>query len=566
MVEYDPQERELVKTLDRKLVPFLAVLYFCVLLDRSVQLHTRITNPRTRAGLERDLHMNEVNFIWSLLSFGIGSIATVLPLTLLVRKVGASNWFCECFVCWGIITASTAGATNWPGFLVTRLLLGIVQSGFVPAILVYVVYFYTKEESATRYSFIVSWATAASSISGLFTHYVSRADGQGGIAGWQWTYIMEGLIGIFMGVVTWLHLPSYPETCHFLSPADRVLASARGRDGEEDDTSLLTTGITKKTREPTYRFHYIQLLDVVKDVRTWLLALAYFLISSALDCLIVLSPEVAATSFDISHLLLRNSTSDQLEVIISDDEDGSLSANLLSTAPYALAGILAWAVAVHSDKTGERAMHAAIPLMLSSTGFGFLAILPPRFPGAGPARYFMGLIPAVCGLIIASPCVVSYAMDGTQGDTTRAARAAITVSFGHAFGIALAGSPDLFRDSNAPTYPMACMVSGIAVGVAAALLLLVRWFNKQEEESMWGKAPGLRRLLNDADEAKAWDVELSNFDFLKSERDDLASDEEGQFGPGSKSKGRAGGSSSGGRRAQTDGGGYGGLWDESDDM
>jgi hypothetical protein len=58
MVEYDPQEKELVKQLDKRLLPFLAVLYLCVLLDRSGQLHTRITNQTTKKGLETDIKLD----------------------------------------------------------------------------------------------------------------------------------------------------------------------------------------------------------------------------------------------------------------------------------------------------------------------------------------------------------------------------------------------------------------------------------------------------------------------------------------------------------------------------
>nr|KAJ3418563.1 hypothetical protein HK105_008164 [Polyrhizophydium stewartii] len=519
MVEYDPQERELVKTLDRKIVPFLAVLYFSVLLDRSIQLHMRVTNPHTRAGLDRDLRLDDFGFVWSLISFGLGSLLCVMPSTLVFRKIGPAKWFARCFASWGLIAMSAAGITNWAGFLVTRLFLGMVQAGFLPCVLLYMVYFYTKEELATRLAYVITCATAAASISGLILHYIARMDGFMGLAGWQLTFVLEGLLAFGMAFATWMHLPNYPETCGFLPPADRVLAASRGRDGAEDDTNLLTTGITKTTREPVYRFHMIQLLDVVRDVRTWLIALAYFMISTALDSLIVLGPEVAATSFDISLAsLMRNWTAGgAMDTVIADNEDGSLPANLLSTAPYLIACAVACAVATHSDNSGERAMHAAVPLLTSGAGFVFMAILPPKYPGAGPARYFMGLMPAVGGLITATPCVLAYAMDKAQGDTYRAAAAAVTVALGHAFGIAIAGSPDLFDEANAPTFPAACVVNSIAASIAAVVLLVVRWFNKQEEENMWGKAPGLRRLLNDADEAKAWDVELSDFDLLKSE-------------------------------------------------
>ncbi|KAL5032970.1 hypothetical protein RTP6_000994 [Batrachochytrium dendrobatidis] len=533
MVEYDPQERELVKTLDKKLIPFLAVLYLSILLDRSVQLNTRLTNPTTRAGLAKDLDMNNSDFSWALISFSIGSILFALPATLTFRLIGSSRWFVtnvvcvfhgstlnQCVVCffsWGLIAATTASTSNFAGFLVTRIFLGIVQAGFVPCILLYVVSFYTKEELATRFSYIISSATAVSSASGLITHYLARADGVMGLAGWQWTFIVQGFLGVTMGCITLMLLPSFPETCHFLSTADRVLAASRGRDGAEDDTNLLITGITKKTKEPIFKFHMIQLLDIVKDPRYWLLALIFFLASVALDCLIILSPEVVVTSFEFNPSDLRNVTGGELDIIISDNDNGNIPAILLSTAPYLLASVVALGVSFHSDNSGERAIHGAIPLLTSSVGFFFMAMLPPKYPGAGPARYFIGLIPAAGGLITAVPSILSYAMEKAQGDTSRATAAALTVVFGNSLGIALAGQPDLFRSSEAPTYPIVCVMCAVSTGLAAALLLLVKWLNQREEDNTWGKAPGLRRLLNDADEAKAWDVELSNLDFLKTE-------------------------------------------------
>ncbi|KAJ8326855.1 hypothetical protein O5D80_004290 [Batrachochytrium dendrobatidis] len=517
MVEYDPQERELVKTLDKKLIPFLAVLYLSILLDRSVQLNTRLTNPTTRAGLAKDLDMNNSDFSWALISFSIGSILFALPATLTFRLIGSSRWFAICFFSWGLIAATTASTSNFAGFLVTRIFLGIVQAGFVPCILLYVVSFYTKEELATRFSYIISSATAVSSASGLITHYLARADGVMGLAGWQWTFIVQGLLGVTMGCITLMLLPSFPETCHFLSTADRVLAASRGRDGAEDDTNLLITGITKKTKEPIFKFHMIQLLDIVKDPRYWLLALIFFLASVALDCLIILSPEVVVTSFEFNPSDLRNVTGGELDIIISDNDNGNIPAILLSTAPYLLASVVALGVSFHSDNSGERAIHGAIPLLTSSIGFFFMAMLPPKYPGAGPARYFIGLIPAAGGLITAVPSILSYAMEKAQGDTSRATAAALTVVFGNSLGIALAGQPDLFRSSEAPTYPIVCVMCAVSTGLAAALLLLVKWLNQREEDNTWGKAPGLRRLLNDADEAKAWDVELSNLDFLKTE-------------------------------------------------
>ena len=254
---------------------------------------------------------------------------------------------------------------------------------------------------------------------------------------------------------------------------------------------------------------------MVKDYRAWLIAFAYFFALTALDCLIVLSPAVVSTAFDIGSNILRNTTGEKLEEIIANDEDGTIPASLLATIPYILSGFIAWGVSFHSDKTNERGYHCAIPLAVSSVGFLLLALMPPEYSGAGPARYFIGLFPAVGGLMTAVPSMLSFAMDKIQGDTTRATMAAVTVGIGHAFGLAIAGSPDLMNESNAPTYPGMCILCSAFSGAACGLIFLVHWYNQQNEHSVY-QAPGLRRLMNDQDEAKAWDVELNNLDFLKS--------------------------------------------------
>lgn len=55
---------------------------------------------------------------------------------------------------WGLVSALSAAIFNVPGFIVTRFVLGIFQSGFLPSIVIYISYFYTREEWATRLSYV----------------------------------------------------------------------------------------------------------------------------------------------------------------------------------------------------------------------------------------------------------------------------------------------------------------------------------------------------------------------------------------------------------------------------
>lgn len=453
MVEYDPQEKELVKTLDRKLLPFLAALYLCILIDRTGQLHTLITNPNTKAGLEHDISLTDDSYMWGLAAFAIGSLATTLPLALIFRKIGPGVWFGVFSIIWGLMAAVSAGATNSAGFISTRFFLGATQGGFVPCIILYIVYFYTKEEYAVRFASIISVATALQAMCGFISHHVARADGYMGLAGWQFVFLLDGLFGIIMGVITCFYLPNYPETCYFLNQADRVLAVARGKDGVDLETSLIS-GLRKVTKTPVYKFEMVQLLDALKDIQTWILSLAYLFITITLDCLLILAPEVTATSF-----LLDGK--EKVVGLIADYEDATIPITFLASVPYLFAVVVSILLAKQCEERNKRPWPATVCLLISSGGFLFMTLVSPIYVGGGPSRFFLGLLPAVIGIMCATPLVLAYAMDRAADDTYRAAVAAIIIAPGHAFGLLVAGNPLMFQEANAPTYPGANLLCSI---------------------------------------------------------------------------------------------------------
>ena len=319
-----------------------------------------------------------------------------------------------------------------------------------------------------------------------------------------------------VGLIISVLLPSYPETCHFLNQADRVLAVARGQDGY-DQESLVSSGLKKITQAPKFRFNYPHFLDAIKELRTWGLALAWLCVHMIMDILIISAPETAATAFKMNHFILHNSTQEQLQAAIEDYADSTFSLTFLATVPFLMGGIAACVVGYRSDDKGERGWHAAVSLLVSSIGFFILSLVSPLESG-GPIRYFLGLIPACIGLYAAAPCILAYGMDKALENTYRATTAVLLVTPGYAFGLLVAGHDGLFRKQDAPTYSVAHGVCSLLALTAALVLIGLRWYTQQEEESGWGRAPGLRRLMNDQDEAKAWDIELTAVDFLKTSR------------------------------------------------
>jgi MFS family permease len=66
-------------------------------------------------------------------------------------------------------------------------------------------------------------ASLAGAFSGLLAYGIQQLDGRSGLAGWQWIFIIEGLIPVALALVIWIILPDSPETAKFLTQPERDL-------------------------------------------------------------------------------------------------------------------------------------------------------------------------------------------------------------------------------------------------------------------------------------------------------------------------------------------------------
>jgi hypothetical protein len=165
---------------------------------------------------------------------------------------------------------------------------------FVSCIVVYIVSFYTKEESAVRFSFIFSSVYVSEAFFETLLTAGTNANTELEFSGWQLILIVEGIFMLLLGLLTWFYLPSFPETCTFLNAADRVLAVARGRDGyEQEETSLITKTTHINTKLPAFKFQYVHFLDTISSAKLWLASVCMLTIICTLDFLSVLVPEVS---------------------------------------------------------------------------------------------------------------------------------------------------------------------------------------------------------------------------------------------------------------------------------
>lgn len=86
---------------------------------------------------------------------------------------------------------------------------------------------YCRFEVQTRIAVFYSAASLAGAFSGLLAFAIENMDGIGGLAGWRWIFIIEGIATVVVGTsLVWL-LPDSPATASFLTHAEREVLHLR---------------------------------------------------------------------------------------------------------------------------------------------------------------------------------------------------------------------------------------------------------------------------------------------------------------------------------------------------
>lgn len=106
-------------------------------------------------------------------------------------------------VCWSIVACSQSRITGRSTFFLTRSLLGIIEGGFIPDVILYLSYFYKSKELPIRLSYFWGAYTLTSIVSAFLAFGILHLRGHNGMAGWQWLFALEGALTAVIGIVSW---------------------------------------------------------------------------------------------------------------------------------------------------------------------------------------------------------------------------------------------------------------------------------------------------------------------------------------------------------------------------
>lgn len=215
-------QAKILRKMDLRLIPTLALLYLLSFLDRG-----NIGNAKIE-GLQEDLHMQSYQYNWCLTAFFLPYAALEVPSNLLLKRLRPSRWLPSIMVAWGfVVVLMGAAVRGYRGLLAARILLGAAEAGLYPGVAYYLTMWYCRREMQARQALFFSAASVAGAFSGLLAFAISKMDGVAGLEGWRWIFILEGVATVVAALAAFFLLYDFPETAGFLTEEERAFVVFR---------------------------------------------------------------------------------------------------------------------------------------------------------------------------------------------------------------------------------------------------------------------------------------------------------------------------------------------------
>src|SRR5437868_360093 len=126
----------------RRLIPFLALLYFVAYLDR-------VNVGFAALQMNRALDLSPLDFGRGAGIFFLGYFLFEVPSNLALARIGARVWIARIAIVWGLVSIAAMFATGPRSFAALRFLLGAAEAGFFPGIVFYFTYWFPERERET---------------------------------------------------------------------------------------------------------------------------------------------------------------------------------------------------------------------------------------------------------------------------------------------------------------------------------------------------------------------------------------------------------------------------------
>jgi MFS transporter, ACS family, tartrate transporter len=212
-------ERQTMKKVYLRLLPFCFVLYFICYLDRVNIGFAALT-------MNKDIGLSAYVFGLGAGAFFWGYFLLEVPSNLILEKVGARRWIGRIMISWGLVSGAFVFTQGPISFFVLRFSLGLAEAGFFPGMILYLTYWFPPLHRAR----IVAGFMAAVPVSIGLGAPVSTAflelDGVLGLAGWRWLFLGEAAPAVIFGVICFFYLTDRPTNAKWLTAGEKAWLNA----------------------------------------------------------------------------------------------------------------------------------------------------------------------------------------------------------------------------------------------------------------------------------------------------------------------------------------------------
>ncbi|TFK86312.1 MFS general substrate transporter [Polyporus arcularius HHB13444] len=429
------QERALWWKIDWRFMPIVTLLYLCSFLDRS-----NIGNAKLQGlASQLDLNGNKYNIALTLyfVSFNVFSI----PANLVIKRLRPSRWLSSIAVVWGIITTLQGLVKTYPQLVGVRICLGVFEAGLGCGVYYTLSLWYPRYMLQTRIAIFWAGATFAGAFSGLLAYGISFMSGTGGLLGWSWIFIIEGLFTVAVGIIAYFALPDLPGTAEFLTPEERAYVIHTKK---YDNSSV--------GEEEHFEWRHVK--EALLDWQVWALSCIHATIST---------PVYGIAFF--------------LPTIINGFGFNTAISQLLTVPVYLVAVIMVVVLAVWADRVRMRSPFIFLGLSLAAIGYGI------NISTASIGVKYFGTFLTATGGYSAFPATISWVPNNVSGHYKRAVALGHVVIFGNIGGI-IGGN--VFRLQDQPRFLLGngleLLFIGIGLVLTPSVALTYRRINKRRDE------------------------------------------------------------------------------------
>ncbi|KAF7974489.1 hypothetical protein HWV62_12042 [Athelia sp. TMB] len=332
--------------------------------------------------------------------------------------------------------------------------IAITEGGVIPATLVYLGTFYKSTELATRLAFFWGIQSISSAVSGLMAAGLLQLAGRGGLEGWKWLFLVDGIITIAVALATWFYLPR---------SLDRTKGGLRGfkswfteREIQIANTRVIRDDPAKRNYEKTVTWADVK--ATVTDLGVW----GHLIITA-----VGLTPTSPLQTY--------------LPTVIKSFKFNVYVSNALTAPPYILGCATSVLMIWHSDRVRERGFHGSLGATWQLVGWILLRSLPSTTHRG--VRYFAALLTA--SWPSTHPLNIAWMTENTGTVGTRTVASGLIIGAANIYGV---WGSQIYQAHDSPYFKTGNTINIVFAGVAVCLWLLQKSYYKYlnaRHKSQW---------------------------------------------------------------------------------